>query len=273
MRDRALRVWLAEVREIVGDDLPTPAALLVDRDAYLSLTRQFARLKKETYDRSFWQEMHGLLNDPQARQKLIVVHLRAMWDELLGPAWNRDLPVLQESVQAFESLDFSGLSAFEALNQVMLRDLPPDPRLGWLAKVERIIFMPSVHNGPYVVKLSGLSESTVRVIFGARVPEGVSILAPALSRSELLMRLKALADDTRLRIIELLGHRQEVGTPEIKAHLDLSPSEASRHLEHLTATGYLTARHHQGTNLYRLNRDRIDHTFEALKAFCQHDER
>jgi DNA-binding transcriptional ArsR family regulator len=129
--------------------------------------------------------------------------------------------------------------------------------------------IPSAHTGPYLLHLGGLSDTTVRFLFGARVPEGVLVHVPALSRSELLMRLNALADDTRLRILEFLAQRGEMGTPDITAQLELSQSAASRHLEHLTATGYLTARRHQGTNLYQLNPGRIDHTFKALKEFCQ----
>jgi hypothetical protein len=44
---------------------------------------------------------------------------------------------------------------------------------------------------------------------------------------------------------------------------------ASRHLEHLAAIGYLIMRGAKRANLYRLNRDLIDRTFNALKAFCQ----
>ena len=117
--------------------------------------------------------------------------------------------------------------------------------------------------------MGGLSDTTARILFGARIPEGAPVRLPALSRSELLMRPSALADDTRLRILELLGQKGELSTPDIIAQLELSQSAASRHLEHLTATGYLTARRHQGANLYRLNPDRIDHTFKTLKEFCQ----
>ena len=94
------------------------------------------------------------------------------------------------------------------------------------------------------------------------------VSSSTLSRSELLMRLNALANDTRLRIMELLAKEAELNTSDIMAQLGLSQSAASRHLEHLTATGYLIVRH-EGAKYYRLNPDRIDHTFKALKAFCQ----
>ena len=117
-----------------------------------------------------------------------------------------------------------------------------------LAGLEHIIFIPSAHTGPYLINLGGHSETKVRFLFGARIPEGAPIRLPALNRSELLMRLNALANDTRLLILELLAKKGELGTPDIVAQLELSQSAASRHLEHLTVTGYLTARRHQGTN-------------------------
>ena len=270
MRDRALQVWLTGVSKVVDGEIPTPSELLADRAAYLSLVENFFRPKGQNYDRSFWEEMHGLLNDPPTRQNLIVTHLRTMWDEVLASEWEHNLPMLNESIAAFESLGLGGLTAEEALIRVALRTQIPDKEcMSWMADIKHIIFIPSAHNGPYIVRLSSLDDDVERIMFGARIPEGVSVHVPALSRSELLMRLNALADDTRLRILELLGEKGEMGTPDIKAQLELSQSAASRHLEHLTATGYLIARRHQGTNLYQLNPDRIGHTFEALKEFCQ----
>ncbi len=271
MRDRALQVWLTRVSTVIDGEIPSPSELLSDRAAYLSLVEDSSHLKgRKNHDRSFWEEMHRLLNDPPARQELIVTHLRTMWDEVLALEWERNLPVLKESIAAFQSLDLAGLTAAEALSRVVLRaQIPQQVSASWLASIERFIFIPSVHSGPYVVRLNSFDDGTEWVLFGARLPEGVSTHMPALSRSELLMRLNALADDTRLRILELLGQRGEMGTPGIKTQLELSQSAASRHLEHLTATGYLTTWRHQGTNCYKLNLDRIDHTFKALEKFCQ----
>jgi DNA-binding transcriptional ArsR family regulator len=269
MRDRALQAWLTEVSQVVGGEIPISSEILADRAAYLSLAESFVHPKGQNYDRSFWEEMYGLLNDPPARQELIVTHLRTMWDEALAMEWERNLPMLEESIAAFESLNLTGLTAVEALSRVVLRAQIPQESASWLASIEHFIFIPSVHSGPYVVRLNSLDDGTEWIMFGARIPEGVSVHMPASSRSELLMRLNALADDTRLRILELLGQQGEMGTPDIKDQLELSQSAASRHLEHLTATGYLTARRHQGTNLYQLNLDRVEHTFKTLKEFCQ----
>jgi DNA-binding transcriptional ArsR family regulator len=269
MRDGALRSWLREIGKTIDGELPAPSELMADRALYLSLVEKSFGRRGRPYDRSYWEEMHGLLADPPTRQNIIVSHLRAMWEWAVLPEWERHLPLLEESITAFESLGLSGLTAAEALSRVVLRAQIPQESAGWLAELDRIIFIPSAHTGPYLIKLGGLSDSTARFAYGARVPEGAIVRTPALSRSELLMRLNALANDTRLRILELLAAKGELGTPDVVAQLELSQSAAARHLEHLTATGYLTTRRQQGTNLYHVNPDQFDHTFQVLKDLCR----
>jgi DNA-binding transcriptional ArsR family regulator len=269
MRDRALQARLAHIRKAVGGAVPDPSDLLGDRARFLSLMEDVFRQKGRAFDRSIWEMVHSLLNDPPVMKNTIVTHLRTMWNEGMASEWERNLPMLEDSIAAFESLDHDGLTAVEALGRVALRAQIPEPARSWLEQIEHFIFIPSAHTGPYILHLGGLTDTTARILFGARIPDGVSVRPPTLTRSELLMRLNALADDTRLRILELLARKCEMGTPDIIAQLAVSQSSASRHLEHLTATGYLTARRQRGTNLYRLNRDRIDYTFKALKEFCQ----
>ena len=274
MRDRALQTWLASVSKGIEGEVPTASGLLADRAAYLALAERFVRSpghgslpEGAPFDRAFWEERYRLLNDPPAGKDLIVTHLRTMWDESLASEWERNLSMLEETVVAFKSLNLSGLTVPEVLSRVLMREQIPD--IDWFNDIEHLILIPSVHNGPYILHLNGLSDTTVRFIVSARIPEGVPSHLSALSRSELLVRLNALADDTRLRILELLAQQGEMSAPDIRAQLDLSQSAVSRHLEHLTATGYLIGERDQGTNLYRLNPDRIDHTFRALKEFCR----
>jgi ArsR family transcriptional regulator len=112
-------------------------------------------------------------------------------------------------------------------------------------------------------------ETVARIITRARIPQGATISSPTLSRSELLMRLGALSDDTRLHILELLAHEAELTTQDIIDALDLSQSSASRHLNQLAATGYLVTRQQERIKYYRLNSDRIDQTFDELKQFVR----
>ena len=90
---------------------------------------------------------------------------------------------------------------------------------------------------------------------------------PSLGRSELLVRLNALADDTRLHILELLTREEELCAKDIMQTLNLSQSAASRHLRQLTATGFLNERRQETAKCYNLSAERIDDTLDALARF------
>ena len=105
------------------------------------------------------------------------------------------------------------------------------------------------------------------ILFGARLPEGTEYYAPDLSRAEILVRLGALADDTRLRILRLISEEGEQRSKDIMQELELSQSAASRHLKQLSATGYLTERRCEGAKCYDINDERVDNTLRALSAY------
>ena len=182
------------------------------------------------YDQEIHQEAHALLNDPPAMQDFIVTHLRGMWDDVLAAEWEHNLPMLQESVAAFQTLDFAEMSCASAMLRVTGRELS-GKCARWQDKANQIVFVPSAHLGPYVGWIG--SGETIRLLFGARIPVGGTTTSPDLSRSELLMRLNALSDETRLRILELLSNGNGLNSQEVMDRLDLSQSAASRHLRQL----------------------------------------
>jgi DNA-binding transcriptional ArsR family regulator len=237
-----------------------PSALLASVDAYISfLVRHFHQI-----DIPIETEAHALLNDPPAMRGLIVAHLSEMWREYAAPEWEQAKPMLQESVAAFGRLDLGRLSGAEAMRAVTGQE--PDEH--WQRMIQRareIIFIPSAHLGPYLRKFN--SEQRLWILFGARLPEGAQAGASALSRSDLLTRLSALTDDTRLRILALLGQHDELCAQDIMAQLDLTQSATSRHLRQLSATGYVTERRREIAKCYTLNPDRVRETFEALNRF------
>ena len=240
--------------------------LLEDVDLFLEFLKE--RFPIEHLDLGIESEAHRYLNDPPAMQALIVSHFRSMWEEFLSPEWDRVVPMLQASVDAFQQISLGDLSKLKAAERVLGRDIgrEEDKYLKVaLEHTERLIFVPSAHLGPYVGKFR--SGDTLWVLFGARIPEGAQIHAPDLSRAEILVRLNALADDTRLRIIKLISEGGELRSQEIMVRLELSQSAASRHLKQLSATGYLNERRCEGAKCYTLNHKRIQDTLRALSAF------
>jgi DNA-binding transcriptional ArsR family regulator len=234
--------------------------LLESVGAYLS----FLETNYPYFDPAIETEAYTLFIDPPRMQDVIVTHLRTMWEQVLAAEWERVLPMLQESVNAFSQLDLAGLTGLEAARQILGQDRDGDCP-GLIADARQIIFAPSAHLGPYIGKFR--EGETLWILFGARLPDGVQARSSALSRSDLLVRLGAVTDDTRLRILELLSQQGEQCAQDIIMRLDLTQSAVSRHLRQLSATGYVAERRRDGAKCYSLKRERIGDTFRAFERF------
>ncbi len=269
MRDREVEMLLKKGASYLEDDssLPTAEELLADRERYLAFIEEVHCCKDYPFDKERSEKEFALLQDPPARKELMISHLRRMWDTILVEEWEYHLPMLQECAEAFEALDLRSMSTSEAVQHVVDREVP-DEWMDLFEELENIILIPSPYIGPYLLMISK-SETTARIIFGARMPKGAVIQSPALNRTELVARMSALANDTRLSILHLLSSEGELGSQDIMSRLDLSQSAASRHLQHLMATGYIVAQRKEGAKIFRLNSDRINDVFLALKDFLE----
>jgi DNA-binding transcriptional ArsR family regulator len=176
--------------------------------------------------------------------------------------------MLQESVTAYRKKDFSGLDPFEAIEAVTGRDMRGHEHMeAVMDKVTRLIFMPSPHLGPYISWHPLEDKTTCIVLFGARLPKGVESGSTALNRSELLVRLSALADDMRLKMLEMLLDHEELCAQDFIDMLELSQSSASRHLRQLSASGFLKVRRRDVNKCYTINRERVQDTIAMLGKF------
>jgi ribosomal protein S25 len=194
---------------------------------------------------------------------MLVSHFREMWADHLQSEWARVEPMLAPSARAFRELDLDRMTleaAFDAITQQ-----PPAKVIEWMKDIHRVVFVPSAHTGPYTSHLA--AENTVWVLFSARMPAGREQEAPDLSRAELLYRLSALSEDTRLRILADIRDQGELSSQDIIERLGVSQSTASRHLRQLSATGFLSERRTESGKWYRLNPERIELTLEALRAY------
>jgi len=242
-------------------DIP---ALLANREAYLNYLRE--RFTEDKVDVDIEREAHALLNDLPALQKRVVSHLRTMWAEVLAPEWERAAPMLRTSVLAFQPTDYSRLSILDATRYITGQE----PKEEWVSasqESDRVIFVPALHFGPYLSKCH--CGRTRWVFFGARLPPGANIYAPDLARSELLARLMAVADDTRLHILHLLAEQGELCSPDIMRQLNLSQPAASRHLQQLSAAGYIVERRRETAKCYSLNPERLEDTIQSLGRFLR----
>jgi DNA-binding transcriptional ArsR family regulator len=260
--------WLLD-EPLTGEPAPELEVLLNDEDLFVQYIERWYRAKKAekgyTFNEQLYRDIHPYLKKPAVWQQMVVQHLRTMWQLIIKPEWERKLPLLQEAVDAFQHMDYHNLTALEAIRAVTGRDVA---YLDWKWG-EHMIFVPSPHIGPYITPFTSEDGKTMRLLFGVRIPEGSRLRSNELSRSELNIRLSALADDTRLRILELVGQHGELCAQDIITMLDLSQSAASRNLRQLTATGYLTERRRETAKCYSLNQERVDDTLKALRRFLR----
>jgi DNA-binding transcriptional ArsR family regulator len=265
LRDRLLARYISPLFGEEGVDTsnpPAPAALLASVDVFLDFLH--SRLPTHGIDEAVESQAFALLNDPPRMQDVIVSHLRVMWEEYMAAEWKRVEPMVRESAAAWQMVDFGSMPVEDVFREMTGQE--PDFCCGMMIEQVRgrVEFVPSPHIGPYFHKILG--DGVLWVLFGARMPAGVRADSPELDIAEMLVRLSALSDETRLRILALVAQHGELCTPEIMAELDLPQSTAQRHLKQLSATGYLTERRREGSKCFSLNPARIDDTLEAVHA-------
>ena len=220
----------------------------------------------ETHHRRVW----AYLSDPIGVKHLIVSFLTMTWDKYLKAEWKRVEPMLRECVEAFNQIDFSNMPTEAIVETVTARDLKSSDFFEKeMNEATHMQFVPSPYIGPYVSWLSDEKNGDDLIFFGARMPKNATRRSDELSRSELLIRLNALADETRLRMLEMLTRNEEICAQDFITELDLSQSSASRHLRQLTASGYITERRRDVAKCYTLNKERINDTINALSQFVE----
>lgn len=267
LRDRLLeRLTTSKVHDLPRGVRPLPSIppqQLLDKETYM---RWLAEKFGGDYDPDIESEAHDYLVEPARMHALIVYHLQTMWREYMRAEWQRVQPMLEEAVTVFRAQDWSKLNPLQIARQVTNQEAKPY----WENMIERaqhLTLIPSAHIGPYLGKF--IYDDSLWLLFGAHLPSGARVTSSALTRSELLVRLSALNDDTRLRILELLGQRDELCAQDVITLLDVSQPAASRHLKQLSATGYVTERRRDGNKCYALNRERLDETCDLLHRFLK----
>jgi len=211
------------------------------------------------------REAFAYISQPKQMQALIVSHLRELWNASFKDEWERVRPMLKDSVEAFRQVNLEQLDKESAIALVTREDQNQEQMKKWMENIENIIFVPSAHIGPYTGRVH--HKDTLWVLFGAHIPEGVHIDAPDLSRAELVVRLSALADDGRLRILRLLAEQGEMKSQDIQDALETSQSANSRQLKQLSATGFINARRCSGAKCYQINWPKLEETLDALSLF------
>lgn len=257
LRDRVLQPLLRSGEQ--------PEALL---DPQTFATRHAQIYHHEEPDHALIAEASALLRDPGTLKALLSEHLRTLWASALAEEWRRKQPLLRAIAQGLQQRQFPSASAPATIRAVIGRDLPAE-LIAQLHDIEELIIVPSPHVGLYATRFG--SRTSMWVFVAVTTLSGWALRQAAIRPSEVLARIAPLADETGLKILDLLAHRGEITAQELIQQLGLSQSSISRHLKALG--GYLIERRGEGANKrYRLSRSHLDWTIATLQSFLATDQ-
>ncbi|HSS72185.1 MAG TPA: DUF5937 family protein [Gaiellaceae bacterium] len=203
-----------------------------------------------------------LFDDPAALHMRFVELLGAYWHEAFAEEWQRIEPQLADGVAAAgREIAADGVYPFLIGLAPSLRvdlddssfglDVPHHHRVP-LDGDTQLLLVPSVYVWPHVrVNCDGPWQLTL-VYRAPHLAETLRQPRPP----ELVRSFRALADPTRLRILQLVGAKPR-STQELAALVRLTEAGVSKHLRTLSAAGLLT-RHREGYYVvYSLAPDRL----------------
>jgi ArsR family transcriptional regulator len=223
------------------------------------------RFGQELTDVEIETRAYQYVIDPAALKQLITGHIRWFWKNYLQAEWTRVRPMLEESTKAFNQMDLSDMTRMELMHFITGKEIHESKWGHELENARELVFVPNAHIGPYmhVTKVN----DNFYIYFGARLPEGSNVHVPELDRAEIVSKLSALADETRLQILRMIADNGEMRANEIIDATGLSQPSVSRYLGQLAANGYLQERRVSGAKAYTVNHDRIEKTLKAVSAF------
>lgn len=267
MRDTCLYWMLHSAHRAVYIDAepinhPSIDTLLSNREQLIHYLQELT-LKEPIY--ANLEAITDLYFDPDSLKSLTVSVLRNLWQSHFKAEWARHQPEIDRVVDAFAHIDVSGMATFEAIQVITGRDLRGVFRADRLSRFEQLIFVPSKHNGPYVMWFG--DNTRLYIVFTARMPS-TALLSErdTADLNVLIQRFKALSDDNRMQVLLAIREQGELSTQDIIEQFDLNKSAASRYLGQLLANGFITERRDTDgkTKYYSINPDVIDTFLQAI---------
>lgn len=221
--------------------------------------RRTAKENPETFDRIL-----RLLQDPTGLKAHLVLILTQFWSAHYRETYGECTSTVERSLRHYTTRPPTGEVA-SIIRTITGRDMTDESR-SHAASVRRIVFVPSCHAGLVVSPIPlDRSFETLLIPYNARTSGGRETLEA--SARDLFPMVKALSDETRLLILQMLKGG-ELYAQQIVDRLDLSQSSVSRHLSLLSAGGILNSRWDGGMKFYRINENAIDRLTKGLNVLA-----
>ena len=214
-----------------------------------------------------------LYDDPSAFAERFAAMLERYWESAFAAEWERIEPLLARSiVESGRVLAAAGIwpvlgrlparCRADPDRRELLIDVPHEHSLEAGAD-NPLVLSPSVFVWPHL--LVGCDPPwPLSLVYAA--PDLAREAAPRIPPAELLRVLRAVADDTRLRILRLIAERPRT-TQELGPLVGLSRAGLSKSLVRLAEAGLVEPRREGYYVVYSLAPDRLDALAEALRQF------
>lgn len=189
--------------------------------------------------------------------------LQAYYDAFFSEEERRISQKLEKALaQARQEADQNSVAAY-------LQSISQRLDIDALRDLNRVVLAPSYWCSRGVVH-SDLAQDQHLVLFGAR-PEEESLVPGEIVPENLLHRLKAMTDPTRMRILRYL--LQEQLTPaELARRLRLRAPTVTHHLQILKSAGMVHfVKKGKNEHLYFAKMESIKYTYNLLKDFLEQD--
>lgn len=214
-----------------------------------------------------------LILDPVQLKDRTLRLFRDLWQGGYAAEYAAALPTLNEAARLGAGTADRGFGlAFADLTG----SRPPGSLIALLAEAERVVFCPSPHIGSFIsyihyppaLMIFYDAQGLINRVNSGIVTPPVELAAGAargrLAADDLIEPLRALADPTRLRILDVLAEG-ELYAQEIVNRLGIAQSAVSRHLAQLERSGVVAVRAKRGMKYYAINPGQLDALAVAIR--------
>jgi hypothetical protein len=234
---------------------PEPEALAALLDLPAEWSTFLANVKSE------WkpEAVAALVRDGDELKIRLLDALRGFWQQVYSHEFEATRPLMERSLAFHQAQPPNPV--FRDLFVTVTGRLIPEQVAELLPLVRRVTFVPSCYVGPYVA-YTHYDEHLILYYNCRSAPAGPTVA----DGGSLYPPIKALADETRLQILDILRGR-ELYAQEVVEQLDISQPAVSRHLNLMIAAGVLQMRREGNAKYYSINGKTLAQLADALRTF------
>ena len=228
------------------------------KSADLQYLEQTYAHKKEGMKREMIERVLDWLSRPEELGEGCLSALQAYYQSFFEEEEKRIEPVLKSGLEHARKR-----ASTLSLDDLFL-ELSQGVKLDEDFRAQKFVFAPAFWSTPLIL-FEKLDRDTMLILFGAR-PANMSVIPGEIVPDGLVRTLKALADPTRLKILNYLA-REELAPSELARRLKLRAPTVTHHMSELRLAGLVNVKIQGQDKKYSARSEAIDAIHNSLKDF------